>query len=76
MSMEEALNTIQNGQDDFYFHYKRKLGLTQEDLAMELGTTTQYVYGLLNGRTKGAAARKNLNKLFKFTNYKGESWIK
>lgn len=76
MSVPEALDTIQDAQDQFYYHYKIKLKLSQKDLANFIGTTPQYIYELLNGTTKGDAARKNLITLFKKTNYDGELWIK
>lgn len=75
MSVREARETLQQAYLDFYKHYKKTLGMTQKDLAKQIGTTPGYVNRLVNGQETNAAARENLLKLFKYTGYTGENWL-
>ncbi len=75
MTVKEAREVLQEAYLNFYKHYKKHLGLTQRDLAKQLGTTSSYVNRLINGQETNQAARENLLKLFKYTGYKGENWL-
>jgi len=44
-------------------------------LAPVIGKSESYVRQLLSGAATGDAAKKHLDKLFKFTDYNGEGWL-
>ncbi|CAK1240724.1 hypothetical protein R82265_HNDDMDAM_00747 [Fructobacillus cardui] len=74
MTTQKAIDTLEDDRLDFEKHRKKKR-LTPEMLASVIGKSPSYVRQLLNGSAKGNVARKNLSKLFDFTDYKGDIWF-
>jgi transcriptional regulator with XRE-family HTH domain len=73
MSVQEAKWILEEARFKFKLHLKKK-GITPQQLAPVIGKSTSYVRQLLSGNANGTAARENLDKLFQFTDYHGESW--
>lgn len=74
MSVQEAIQTLEEERDKFAFHLKRKK-LKPRMLAPVIGTSESYVRQLLSGAATGDAAKEHLTRLFKFTDYNGEGWL-
>lgn len=74
MSVQEAIQTLEDERLNFAFHLKKKK-MSPRVLAPMIGTSESYVRQLLAGAAKGDAAREHLKKLFKFTDYNGQVWF-
>lgn len=74
MSVQEAIQTLEEERFRFSLHLKKKR-LKPRMLAPVIGKSESYVRQLLSGAATGDAAKEHLDKLFKFTDYNGEGWL-
>lgn len=74
MSVQEAIQTLEEARFKFSYHLKKKK-IKTKTLAIFIGKSESYVRQLLTGAATGDAAKKYLAEIFKFTDYDGESWL-
>ena len=74
MSVKEAVLTLRKARREFA-NYIDDNDYSREELANVIGTSTQYLSRLLNGKEDGKAAKYKLRILFKHTGYIGENWL-
>lgn len=74
MSVQEAIQTLEEERYKFSLHLKKKK-LKPRMLAPIIGKSESYIRQLLSGAASGDAAKEHLKTLFEFTGYDGEGWL-